>query len=129
MERSGGQIVRIAEFINAVGIHTFARGQERHELEFTLVETEVTTDAAVAAGMNHPLVLPRHSAPLLIATESGWNWQIASTTVESWPARWSDVMSYRTVTLVGGALTVTATPGDGNQYVRPDGFSTYLRPA
>lgn len=97
-------------FVRASGIKTEARGNEANRLMLPLAHEDAGITDAIEGLMNRSISVPRHSADVLIETESGWKWRIKNATIKSWSGRVSDQFSERQIEIIGGELVLIDSP-------------------
>lgn len=109
VELDGRQEIQTARYVRGTGTKNFPRGNESHELRFTLAREIESTVDAFEERLANTLLLPRGMADVLIQFESGRQFLLKNAAVSGWPNGQEDHLTRETVIIQGGEITEDAT--------------------
>jgi hypothetical protein len=107
----GKQVVQEAPGLRRAGVDHFPRGNERHELRFTLARETAGIAAAFQARLTNALAVPRTRRDVLLSFESGAAFRLRNCAVESWPSGQVEHLTKETLVIRGGELVLSGTAG------------------
>lgn len=100
----GRQVVQTAAFVRAAGIKAIPRGNESHELTFSLARETAGAAQALHSRLAATLALPRGMADVLIEVDGQGALRLRDCAVESWGGGQDEHLTRETVRISGGAL-------------------------
>jgi hypothetical protein len=105
----GSQEVQTSRYVRGDGVKNFPRGNESHELRFTLAREIDSTVDAFEERLANTLTLPRTMADVLIQFESGRQFLLKNAAIRAWPNGQEDHLTRESLVILGGEIVETAT--------------------
>ncbi|MCW1913738.1 hypothetical protein OJ996_09140 [Luteolibacter sp. GHJ8] len=107
----GKQVVQEGQGLKRAGVDNFPRGNERHELRFTLARETPGVADAFEDRLTRSLAVPRGKGDIRLSFESGAQFRLRKCAIESWPHDQVEHLIKETLVIRCGEMVQEGTSG------------------